>query len=277
MSKHLKYRVSLLLAALLLPAIAFSDVVILAPDSDSARDIAKQIQLQIEEPSVVAHKLDPTQKSDIVVAIGDGSFEGAVKSQTGPVVGTFLSSTSALPTSEKPLYRVFSDPSPEVISKFLKANFSNKAVGYIYSPSEEDTLRILQQSLSGSTVKLVASKHSGNTNSDIRTLIKDRIDTMFISRNRDIYKPETIRFTLEQLFRKRIPVITSVPALIKVGATGSISPTTSSVIAATADTVNSIAKGVPPKDVNLFVNEIDVQINDSMSELFEMHLEGGQE
>lgn len=275
MRKYLTYRASLFLAALMLPVITHSDVVILTPDSDSARDMAKQIQSQIEAPSRVTHTLEQGAQSELIVAIGESAFRDAMASQSGPVVGTFLSATSAPPAALRPSYRVLSDPSPEAIATFLKRNFNNTSVGYVYSSTEAALINHLQNELENSNVKLVALKASGNTNSDIRSLIRERIDAMFITRNLDIYRPDSIRFTLEQLFRKKIPVITTIPALVKVGATVSIAPSMKAVTSATAESVNAIVAGSLSKGPDLFVDDLDIKVNSSMVELLNVNLQEG--
>lgn len=263
-------RALLLTAAVLLSSPALSDVLILTPDSDYARDIAAQLKTRIASPSRITHTLETNSNANLIVALGRDSFLEASKQAETPVVGTFLSPLDQIdvPTNE-PRYRIFSDPSPRQIAAFLASRFPNSTIGYIYTDDEAEVVQNVQNALKGSSTRLVSLTFSGNTFSDIRELSRKGINAMLITKNRDIYSPERIRFVLEALFRKKVPVVSTSTALVPAGAAVSIAPSPEAILSATSESINDLLKETPhPPPAAAYVESATVQVNRTISEYF---------
>lgn len=268
---------ALLMAAAMVSPTALADVLILTPDSDYARELAGQLKSRIQPPSRVVHLLDVNSETELVVALGRDSFLNATENTQLPVVGSFLSSVDR-PTakSKASTYRVFSDPSPELIAEFLRVRFPNSNIGYIYTDDEAPLVNRMHEALKDSTTRLEPVRFSGNTFSDIRTLSRKRIDAMLISKNREIYHPERVRFVLEALFRKKMPVVSMSASLVPAGATVSVAPTAEAVINTTSEAVNTLISGeLPAPQRAAYAAGVTIEVNPTMSRYFNIDFGGG--
>lgn len=270
-------RALLITAAVLLSPPVLSDVLILAPDSEYARKVAVQLKSRIAYPSRITHVLDVNAETDLVVALGRDSFLEASSKTEVPVMGSFLSPVDqASETSNGARYRIFSDPSPKQIADFLASRFPSSVVGYIYSDDETLIIQNVQDALKGSSTRLESLRFSGNTFSDIRDLSRKGINAMLITKNREVYSPERVRFVLEALFRKKIPVVSTSSSLVSAGATVSIAPSTEAILKATSDSVNQLLKGVTPAPpAAAYVEDAMIEVNLTMSEYFSIDFGGG--
>lgn len=263
-------RAILLTAATMLPHHALSDVLILTPDSDYARNAAEKLKSHIQKPSRIVHSLESDTNTDLVVALGRESFLDASAHAAVPVIGTFLSPVDQGPISSKaPRYRIFSDPSPKKMAEFLKAKFPNSIVGFIHTDEEALFVQEMREILKNSSTRLESVRFSGNTFSDIRNLSRKSINVMLVSKNRDIYHPERVRFVLEALFRKKMPVISMSASLVPAGATVSVSPSVEAVIKTTSSYVNELIKNkLSSSSQAVYVEEVTIEVNPAMSEYF---------
>lgn len=270
-------RALLLAAVVLLSSPVLSDVIIFTPDSDYARNVAVQLKSRIATSSRITHALDVNSDTKLVVALGRDSFLEASEKTEVAVVGSFLSPLDQVKNpSDGPRYRIFSDPSPEQIAEFLASRFPNSVVGYIYTADEAQIVQSVQDALKGSNTRLESLLFSGNTFSDLRGLSRKGINAMLITKNREIYNPERVRFVLEALFRKKMPVVSTSTALVPAGATVSIAPSSEAIINTTSDSVNALLKDpphAPPSAV--YVEDTTVEVNQTMSEYFNIDFGGG--
>ncbi len=265
-------RATLVSAALLLSNTALSDVTIVAPTSKYAQDVAKQIEGGIKHPVIISDSPTPDKNTKVVVALGKNSFDKSNSSTTLPIVG-ILSSTDAPPVSGKPNYFVYSDPSPKNIAAFLAKHFPNTRVGYIYTDDETNRVTNIKEHLEGSSTQLVSVKSTGDVFGNIRTLTRKGkgIDAMLVTTNRKIFKPAKIRFVLESLFRKKVPVISTSALLIEPGATVAISPSADALSAE----ASKIATLLHSDDSKLqpsgkYIEDLDIMVNSSMSDYFNL-------
>lgn len=269
-------RALLLTAAVFLSPPVLSDVLILTPNSDYGKNVAEQVKSRIASPSRIAHVLDINPDTELVVALGRDSYLEASSKAKVPVIGSFLSPLDQVDGPSKSLrYRIFSDPSPAQIAEFLASRFPNSVIGYIYTADEAQVVQEVHDTLKGSSTRLESLPFSGNAFSDIRELSRKGINAMLITKNRDIYNPERIRFVLEALFRKKMPVVSTSAALVPAGATVSIAPSTEAIIDVTSSSVNKLLKespNAPPAAV--YVENATVQVNRTMSEFFNIDFGG---
>lgn len=271
-------RALLLAAAVLLSPSVLSDVIIFTPDSDYARNVAVQLKSRIATPSRITHALDVDSDTELVVALGRASFLEASEKTEVAVVGSFLSPLDQVnSTSNRPRYRIFSDPSPEQIAAFLSSRFPNSVVGYIYTDDEAQIVQSVQDALQGSNTRLETLLFSGNTFSDLRKLSrKGIINAMLITKNRDIYNPERVRFVLEALFRQKMPTVSTSTALVPAGATVSIAPSPEAIINATSKSINELLNDPPhAPPAEAYVEDTTVEVNRTLSEYFNIDFGGG--
>lgn len=253
-----------------LSSAALSEILIFAPDNDYAREVAEKLKSRIDTPSHIVHSLDVNSSTRLVVALGHESFLVASAETEVAVLGSFLSPADQ-PTSKRsaPTYRIFSDPSPDKIAEFLKKRLPNSTIGYIYTGDEAPVVQQLAKALENSSTRFEPIRFSGNTFSDLRGLSRKGINSMLVSTNHEVYHPERVRFVLEALFRKKMPVISMTASLIPAGATVSIAPTAEAVINATALSVNGLVKGAfsePPNDT--YVEDVTIEVNPAMASYF---------
>lgn len=270
-------RALLLAAVVLLSPPVLSDVIIFTPDSDYARNVAVQLKSRIATSSRIMHALDINSDTELVVALGRDSFLEASEKTKVPVVGSFLSPLDQVNNpSDRPRYIIFSDPAPEQIAAFLASRFPNSVVGYIYTADEAQIVQSVQDALKGTNTRLESLLFSGNTFSDLRGLSRKGINAMLITKNRAIYNPERVRFVLEALFRKKMPVVSTSTALVPAGATVAIAPSPEAVINATSESVNELLND-PPKapPAAAYVEDMTVEVNRTMSEYFNIDFGGG--
>lgn len=266
-----------LAAVVLLSPPVLSDVIIFTPDSDYARNVAEQLKSRIATSSRITHALDVNSDTDLIVALGRDSFLEASEKTEVPVVGSFLSPLDQVnEPSSKPRYRIFSDPSPEQIAAFLASRFPNSVVGYIYTDDEAQIVQRVQDALKGSNTRLESLLFSGNTFSDLRSLGRRDINAMVITKNRDIYNSERVRFVLEALFRKKMPVISTSTALVPAGATVSIAPSPEAIINTTSKYVNELLNDPPhAPPAAAYVEDTTIDVNRTMSAYFNIDFGGG--
>lgn len=270
-------RASIVSAALLLSSTALSDVTIVAPKSKYAQDVAEQIKAGIKHPVNISDTLNQDANSKVVVALGKSSFEKTVGTTSLPIVG-ILSYTDAPPISDRPSYFVYSDPSPKDIAVFLKKHFQNMQIGYIYTEDESNRVEQIKEQLIDSSTQLITIKSSSDVFGDIRALTRTGkgIDAMLVTTNRNIYKPEKIRFVLESLFRKKVPVISTSAFLIEPGATVAISPSADAISAEASKIATLLhSKDTTPRPSGTYIDDLDIKVNSSMSEYF--NLDFGEE
>lgn len=266
----------LLLTAVMSPLPALSDVLIFTPEVNYARDVAEKLKSHIKPPSRIVHTLDVNSSTDVVVALGRESFLHASANTSVPVVGAFLSIVDQAPSPSKTVrYRILSDPSPQKMADFLEKKFPNSVVGFIHTDEEALFVHEMHQALQGSSTRLESIIFSGNTFSDIRHLDRKGIDLMLISKNRDIYHSGRIRFVLEALFRKKVPVVSMSAALIPAGATVSVSPSVEAVVQVTSSYANSLVDGrFPAPQRAVYVDDVVIDVNSAMAEYFNFDFGG---
>ncbi len=258
------------LIAVMLPLKALSMVLILTPDSDRARRIALDLQARIDHPSLISSSYVATADVDMVVAIGRDSFLMADPITSAPIVGTFLSFSDLVTIGSKgPRYLIFSEPSPQQIAQLLVESFPKSRIGVMYDESDEVFMRELAGHLRKTQTSLELVKFSGNPFADIRELRRRGIDSMLITKNKNIFKPDKIGFVLESLFRQQIPVISTSSGLLEAGALVAISPSLKSLIEATARSVNGLLSTPsirPPP--TYYVSDPVVDVNPAMANQF---------
>lgn len=269
-------RALLLTTAVFLSPPVLSDVLILTPDTDYGKNVAEQLKSRIASPSRITHSLDINPDTELVVALGRDSFLEASSKAEVPVIGSFLSPLDQVDgPGNGPRYRIFSDPSPGQIAEFLASRFPNSVIGYIYTAEEAQVVKDVHDALKGSSTRLESLPFSGNTFSDIRELSRKGINAMLLTKNRDIYNPERVRFVLEALFRKKMPVVSTSTALVPAGATVSIAPSPEAIIDATSGSVNRLLKEPPnAPPAAAYVEHATVQVNRTMSEYFDIDFGG---
>lgn len=266
-------RAALVSAALLLSSTALCDVSIVAPRGKYAQDVANQIEIGIKHPVTISDSPTPDKNTKVIVALGKYSFDKSNSFTALPIVG-ILSSTDAPPVSNKPNYFIYSDPSPEDIAIFLKKHFPSTRIGYIYTDRETDRVTNIKEHLAGSSTQLLAVKSTGDVFQNLRTLTRKGkgIDAMLVTTNRKIFRPDKIRFVLESLFRKKVPVISTSAFLIEPGATIAIYPSAEALSSEASKIATLLHSGAP----NLlpsgkYIDDLDIKVNSSMSDYFNLN------
>lgn len=258
-------------------AFVFGDVVIVVPDTDHAKNIAVKLKENIPKYITVkiSTSVDNIDSEDLVVPLGNNQYLKLLSSDYN-LLPTFISfyDFASRKKKEKVKSVLYSDPSPKAIASFLSEHFKTAKIGYIYSSEDEGYMRLIQEHLDNKN-KLVSSKYEGNTFTSIKNLIKKDIDLIFIGRNREVYTRDNIRFVLDSLFRKNIPVLTSSPVYVKAGASVSISPSEDAIITMTA---LAIERHYKQKDLifkDIFIDECKIGTNSSMTDFYNLNIEKG--
>lgn len=248
-------------------AIARGDVLILSPDTPAAQAIASKIAGKLEAPTIVSDTI--SFNPELIIAVGDSSFIDATTKVDIPVIGTFLTASETTLPDRQSTYAIYSDPTAVDVATQLVSLFPNSKIGYVYTDSDEQFVSDIIAQLDGSGTSLVAIQHTGNTFDGIRTVISSGIDAMLITRNRTIYRPENIRFVLESLFRKGVPVVSTIETLLPAGAVVAITTDEASVINRTTEKAQAVLKGNQPGPTQVIrVTHITLKINKSMSNYF---------
>lgn len=257
---------------MLLSISAHADVTILTPDNDHAKNIAVLIKSNLNQKASIVHTIESTDHTDLVIALGEDALKNVIVDSKIPVIGAFLPSSYPKSSEENNYFYIYSDPSPRDLAEFFVRSFPSSTIGYIYTPAELPMLDAISAHLKTSTTKLKMLPYSGSPFKDIRKLEREGIDSFWLSKNREIYKSEKLRFILEALFRKRVPVISTSLSLTKSGATVSITSNSDSVISQIVSTVNGIQADSPPIDQSIYVEDVVVKVNLKMSEYFNINI-----
>lgn len=256
----------------LLPASSFSDVTIVTTDNHYATAMAKKVQAGLKDPSTITYRLDPSNRSSVIIALGiDAIHQPKIESYPA-IVSAFINYSDSAQIGDSVMHIIYADPSPARVAEFIDKNFTDARIGFLYTEADVGFAEQISTSLRGRKNELIKLKFNGNVFDGITDLTKSKIDLMLIGRNRDIYQPENIRFVLESLFRKKVPVITTSKQLVKAGAVASIAPSDDEVIAAIHRSVNALLKNEKVQ-ARQFVDEVEIHTNRSMSEFYNWHPE----
>lgn len=263
------------LALHLFVKLANAEVIIVTGDTQYAQTIAKKIQGGIHKDSAISSSITKSSSSDIVIAIGHEAFMAARAKNKSVMVGTFINfaDTRDIESSFGPEFTIYSDPSPKRLAHFINENLSNTRIGYLYT--KNDKLFVDQtKNLIASNNQLVAIPFEQDTFEALKKVIDQKIDIMLVGRNREIYNPNNIRFVLESLFRKKVPVIATSTLLLKAGAAIAIAPPEEVIINETCNLVNGLLRGHKPVNTAFFIDDIEVKTNSSLMELYNLQLGG---
>lgn len=255
-----------------LSPLVFSDVVIVAPNTPHANSIAGKIKERIPKsiPVRIITSFDGIDSEDVVVPLGNKLYIDSISTEYN-ILPAFISFADFASNPRKDNIKtvLYSDPSPKSIANFLNQHFKNAKIGYVYSSNDEKYMQLVREALENKN-QLVTTKHDGNTFTSIKRLIKSDIDVIFIGRNRNVYTRNNIRFVLDSLFRKNIPVLTSSRAYVKAGASVSISPNEDKLIDRAALTIERLYKQKDHVFTNIFIDDSKVSTNAAMMDFYNL-------
>lgn len=270
--KRCKILIAVIIAVLHIPS-AYSDVIILTSENPYALEVAKKIQTGIKDPAQIKHTIHDLKKSDIVVALGNEALSQANERKASKIIGSFITYSNNNDSSKSNIKSIlYADPAPETLARFFDANFNKARIGIIYSPSDSDYIERIQSSLKAGNNEIVSIVSTGDTFADLNKLIKTKIDILYAGNDERIYKPTNIRFVLESLFRKRIPVISSSKSLVKAGATASVIPDEDLIISETIKRTNKLLSGANDTWPNRFIETTKIYTNKSLIKILNVKL-----
>lgn len=225
--------------------------------------------------SLLTSLSDSGTKENIALGFGDQIVENMPDVEKVFIVGSNLGAdTSGYTTSKNRIIRISSTPGPEAIGKFANENFKNIRIGILTEGTDEekDFVGKLQTSVTVSSISIVPVEvKAGDTISGIKNLVSKNVDVVFIQRSSNIYKNSNLRFVMEYLFRQRVPVITTIPGLLKAGAVVSMNVRDEDVISEIKSHLGKDKKYSESDRSRLFyINELDVFINEDASRFYNL-------
>lgn len=218
---------------------------------------------------------DSEAKEKFAVGFGDQLVESMPDIEKVFIVGSNLGAdTSSYIRSTNRIIRISSTPGPEAIGKFVNENFKNIRIGILIEGTNEEKEFIgkLQANVTVSSISIVPVEvKAGDTISGIKNLVSKNVDVVFIQRSSNIYKNSNLRFAMEYLFRQGVPVITTIPGLLKAGAVVSINVRDEDVISEIKSHLGKDKKYSESDRSSLFyINKLDVFINEDASRFYNL-------
>lgn len=225
--------------------------------------------------SLLTFLSDSEAKEKIAIGFGDQLVENMPDIEKVFIVGSNLGAdTSGYIRSTNRIIRISSTPGPEAIGKFANENFKNIRIGILIEGTDEEKEFIgkLQANVTVSSISIVPVEvKAGDTISGIKNLVSKNVDVVFIQRSSNIYKNSNLRFVMEYLFRQRVPVITTIPGLLKAGAVVSMNVRDEDVISEIKSHLAKDKKYSESDRSRLFyLNELDVFINEDASRFYNL-------
>ncbi len=272
MSRYLLLAAYILISFSVIPC-AQSEIVILTSENPHSLEVANKIRLGIATPSVIRHAIQDVGPTDRVVALGNEALEKAKGLKAEIIVGSFINYAGLDESTVNDINIIYSDPSPQSIAHFIDLNFKSTKFGFITTKSESVFIDEIKSSLyPPNHNELITVEHNGDTFVALNKLTKMEIDILFIGNSLEIYKANNIRFVLESMFRKRIPVITSSKALVKAGAAASIAPDEDAVIRETYNTINQFVNSNEKVTYKRFIDKTVVDTNKSLIKILNVQI-----
>jgi len=265
-----KLLIAVILSFVLTLSSAHADVIILTSRSQYALEVANKIQLGIKAPSEIKHSIDHVKDTDIVVALGNEALAEAERKASKKIVASFIGYSGRNNKNIKTI--IYAEPSPETLAHFFDVNFNKARIGILYSPKDREYIERINSSLKTGNNELIPIVSTGDTFVEINKLIRMDIDLLFIRNDDAIYKPGNIRFVLETLFRKRIPVITNTKSLLKAGATAAITPDEELIIRETIEAINLLSSGKVNSIPYRFIETAKTDTNKSMIKILNVKI-----
>lgn len=256
----------LLVLSIYLQASAQADTVLLKSGAKINEDLVASLLTSLG---------DSGAKENIALGFGDQLVESMPDIEKVFIVGSNLGAdTSGYITSKNRIIRISSTPGPEAIGKFANENFKNIRIGMLIEGTDEekDFVGKLQASVIVSSISIVPVEvKAGDTISGIKNLVSKNVDVVFIQRSSNIYKNSNLRFVMEYLFRQRVPVITTIPGLLKAGAIVSMNVRDEDVISEIESHLAKDKKYSESDRSRLFyINELDAVINEDASRFYNL-------
>lgn len=258
----------------ILPA---QEIVILSPSGKGkASQIAQAISKQLENHYRVRIETDPSliDNADLSVILGKKLFAQHKNTITSPRIVSFISPFDfqelSNNTNESTLVS-YTGASPQTVSQFIKETLGKVKVGYIFSDPADRYLKELEKASEGNFL-VVSVEAKNDVYGALNELIERDIDVLLVTNNSSVYSGSNIRFTLEALFRNRIPAI-SLSRSLSAGAVATVYASDKDVISHTA----SAARQYLESKTHKFDSYADahVEIDKDMARIYSFSLQPG--
>ncbi len=251
----------------------YSEVIIFTAENKNAIDLAGKIQNELQLSSAIKHSLNNVKPEDFVIALGNQALNHAAENSSAPVVGSFINFAERPTTNlTKVKSIIYSDPSPENISRFIDSNFMHAKIGYIYSDNDVSYLERIRSSLKPKNNTVIAIEHRVDIFVELNNLTRSGVDAILIGNNNEIYKSDNIRLILESLFRKRIPVLSTSKLLVKAGAAVAISPNEGELIKLTVAAISKLSNEHQHLKAEVFASNSEIEKNKSLLEILNLRI-----
>lgn len=194
-------------------------------------------------------------KKDVIVAISTPSAQAALNATKQiPIVYTAVTDPKVAGLFGKNITGT-TDMSPlEEQLNVLKYLFPKaKKVGFLYNPSEQNSVSLLKQFRSLSTKKQLQVVEKGvNTISDMNLALHSilrQVDVLYIPTDNLVTSSESL--LIQEANRKNIPVIASVESSVKKGALATVSIDYEKLGYQTGERILEILKGKSPSQIKV--------------------------
>lgn len=216
-----------------------NELLLYSPDSEANSTLFKQLHIELNNPKLVSN-LSTILNPSIVVGMGN-LFAETVPAKSGSI-SIIILPYLASPPSKPNVYHQYYQVSSNAIYDYLLEQFDDLRVGYIYYEDEDPFDRYNESQTS--KIKFIGEKIDKDVFSAVRRLQENkRIDVLMVTNDTRIYTSRNLRFLLEYLYRKSIPVMSLNRKLLAAGAAFSITPELQAFVKDTAEMVVKLKKG----------------------------------
>ncbi len=225
------------------------------------KDLGKRLKIEYQSAqgdfgtAQLIAKSYVNSKKDVIVAISTPSAQAALNATKQiPIVYTAVTDPKVAGLFGKNITGT-TDMSPlEEQLNVLKYLFPKaKKVGFLYNPSEQNSVSLLKQFRSLSTKKQLQVVEKGvNTISDMNLALHSilrQVDVLYIPTDNLVTSSESL--LIQEANRKNIPVIASVESSVKKGALATVSIDYEKLGYQTGERILEILKGKSPSQIKV--------------------------
>ncbi len=260
-----------LIVALLGAMPSHADISVFASDTSYTQFVVSELQKKYNHVSLNPDKI---HENDVVVSIGDNRIKNVTSLIKNPqnYIAANVSSrvVSSLPGGNGTIF-VYSDPSPEEVIRFLASNFKHSGAGFLYSESDDTYYRALAKYAEEYQLPF----HAVQTDDVFKGIVKvskKNIGVFLISKNTTLYTSNNLRFALESLYRKRIPVVATNSRLIQAGVLATISIRKEQYVNQILLDVATKLSGTQNSSRSNYIPGASIQINSKMESFYGFRL-----
>ncbi|OES24626.1 hypothetical protein [Alteromonas macleodii] len=248
-----------------------TDVVLYAPEALHVNPIVNQLVSTFGIDNTVDSPAD-MRDSRVVVGTGPDFLDAMPRDQDMMCLAVLPYATSR-PAQNK-IYHHYYHVAPDVIAAYLSERFSKIKVGFVYY-DKTDPFYVFSQNNPFDNVQFIGRQAEDDLFEDVRRLQQNKdIDIFLISNDTRIYTGRNLRFLLEDLYRKNIPVLALNQGLINAGATFTLTPILEDFVANTAALSQQLASSMPGSRIPQanYALSYRVSVNDTLARRYRLKL-----